>query len=113
MKKSLEKNLRAMSHEDRSKAIEQLNGIVSEIEKYRSSYWWTPSHVAALRHAKAFEHEITVQLGTDLISFVSSYSESCNHCYYTKDLCFNGNRTNTTLLKNIIAKLHEYNSISE
>ncbi len=113
MKKSIENNLRSMSHDERSNAIWQLNSIVSEIEKYRSSYWWAPSHVAALRHAKAFENEVTVQLGTDLISFVSRYSESSTNCYYTKDLRLNGSRTTTTLLKNIIAKLEEYNSTSE
>ena len=113
MKKTLEKNLKSMSREERNEAIGQLDSIVDEVEKYRSSYWWTPSHVAAIRYAKAFEHKITVQLGTDTVSFVSNYSESCKNCYYTKDLCFNGNRTNITLLKNIIAKLEEYNSISE
>ena len=36
MKKTLEKNLRSMSREERNEAIGQLDSIVDEVEKYRS-----------------------------------------------------------------------------
>ena len=35
------------------------------------------------------------------------------HCYYSKSLTHNGNRTTCTLIKNIIAKLRELNGVVE
>ena len=107
MKRSLEKNLEAMTPAERDEAIDQLQKITWEITKYSRSF---------LRegHGKTkWSTRITVELGTDIIEFSSDYYESYRHCYYSKSLTHNGSRTSRTLVKNIIAKLRELNGVVE
>ena len=107
MKRSLEKNLEAMTPTERDEAIEQLQKITWEITKYSRSFLWEG-------HGKTkWSTSITVELGTDIIKFNSNYYESYRHCYYSKSLTHNGNRTTCTLIKNIIAKLRELNGVVE
>lgn len=107
MKRSLEKNLEAMTPTERDAAIDQLQKITWEIAKYSRSFLWEG-------HGKTkWSTRITVELGTDIIEFSSDYYESYRHCYYSKSLTHNGNRTSRTLVKNIIAKLRELNGVVE
>ncbi|MBE6916478.1 MAG: hypothetical protein E7470_01060 [Ruminococcaceae bacterium] len=107
MKRSLEKNLEAMTPEEREVAIRELSKITWEIAKYSHSYLWEG-------HGKTnWSTDVKVQLGTDVIAFWSSYHESYRHCYYTKSLTFNGNKTTCALLKNIIEKLRSLNGVAE
>lgn len=107
MKRSLERNLESMSSAEREEAIQKLSKITWEIAKYSHSYLWEG-------HGKTkWSTDITVQLGTDVIAFWSSYHESYRHCYYTKSLTFNGNKTTCTLLKNVIEKLKSLNSTAD
>ena len=105
MKRSLEKNLEAMTPAERDEAIEKLQKITWEITKYSRAFLWEG-------HGKTkWRTEITVELGTDIIEFSSDYYESYRHCYYIKSLTHNGSRTTCTLVKNIIAKLRELNGV--
>ena len=107
MKQSLEKNLKSMSPSERNEAIEKLQKITWEITKYSRSFVWEG-------HGKTkWSTRTTVELGTDIIEFSSDYYESYRHCYYSKSLTHNGNRTTCTLVKNIIAKLRELNGVVE
>jgi len=107
MKRSLEKNLEAMTPAEREDAIQTLSEITWEIAKYSHSYLWEG-------HGKIkWNTDITVQLGTDVIVFWSSYYESYRHCYYTKSLTFNGQKTTRTLVKNIIEKLQALNASAD
>ena len=107
MKRSLEKNLESMTTDEREDAIKQLSSIVQEIAKYSRSYLWEG-------HGKTcWSTDVTVQLGSDVIEFRSSYYESYRHCYYKKTLTFNGNRTTCTLVKNIIERLRALNGVKE
>lgn len=107
MKRSLVKNLEAMTHAEREDAIVKLRKITYEIRKYSKSYFWQG-------HGKTrWETDLTVHLGTDVVKFWSSYHESYRNCYYSKCLTFNGAKTTCTLLNNIIAKLCELNAVEE
>ena len=107
MKRSLEKNLEAMTPAERDDAIDKLQKITWEITKYSRSFLWEG-------HGKTkWSTRITVELGTDIIEFSSDYYESYRHCYYSKSLTHNGNRTSRTLIKNIIDKLRELNGVVE
>lgn len=103
MKRSLEKNLEAMTPAERDEAIEQLQKITWEITKYSHAYTW-------VAHGEThWATRIRVKLGTDTIEFSSDYYETHNLCYYGKTLTYNGNKTTCKKLNNIIAKLRELN----
>lgn len=104
MNKKTIRALEAMTLEERDNIISSLQQIVDEIERYRNSYFWQPDCTASGRRRRAFEHKIELAIGNDIIKFTSQYSESCRHCYYTKELLYNDVKTNTTRLKNIIQK---------
>jgi len=99
--------LDALPVEEKKDVIKQLSRIVAEIERYSHSFNWTPGDRAHERRSREFNTDITVKLGDDVIEFWSRYRESCRHCYYSKSLTYNDNRTNTTRLKNIVAYLQE------
>lgn len=111
MEKKLIKAIEAMSADERRTVKEKLTSIVDEIDKYRHSYFWNPSSIAVLRRKNEFEREEIINIGEYKITFQSRYRESCQHCYYTTDLLFNGNKTNTTRLNNIIAKIKELEKV--
>ena len=113
MEKKLIKAIEAMTAEERKLVLEKLTFIVDEIDKYRNAYFWSPSRIAIHRRLNEFEHSETVMIGEYEIAFTSSYRESCHNCYYSKDLSFNGKKTNTTRLRNIIAKINELEKVEE
>ena len=96
-----------MTDGERRQAIHSLRAIVEEIEKYSSAYFWTPASNAQTRKSRKFTTEIEVSLGADVVTFGSDYYETSRNCYYIKDLRFNGQKTTTKLIKNIIVKLQE------
>lgn len=113
MEKRLVRTIEAMSSEERKLVAKKLTCIVNEIEKYRNAYFWSPSRIAVHRRLNEFEHSETVAIGEYEITFTSRYRESCQNCYYSKELCFNGKKTNTTRLNSIIAKIKELEKVEE
>lgn len=113
MDRKLVKAIEAMTVKERMLVLEKLTFIIDEIDKYRNAYFWSPSRIAIHRRLNEFEHSETVVIGEYEITFTSRYRESCHNCYYSKDLCFNGKKTNTKKLINIIAKIKELEKVEE
>lgn len=113
MDRKLSKTIEALTADERKLIKDKLAKIVNEINKYKNSYFWSPSSIAVLRRRNEFEHNETIQLGSYEITFTSSYRESCHNCYYRKELCLNGKKTNTTRLNNIITKIEELEKAEE
>jgi hypothetical protein len=76
-------------------------------DKYKKSYFWSPSGNANGRRNSESRFEknnpsYQIQKGEDVVEVSASYSESCKNCYYSLNIYVNGVKKNIRTLKKII-----------
>jgi len=74
---------------------------------YANSYFWKPRPNAAGRRQREKDFQVSnyaLDLGANgLVEVTSSYSESCNHCYYGLRVAHRGIQKNIRTLKSILS----------
>ncbi len=95
----------------KSLTTEQMNEVLIKIEeiqaiekRYRGSFFWTPSFVAAIRHCREKDGEISFLIGENVFKFEYNYHESSRNCYYSKTITMN----RETITMRTINTLHRY-----
>lgn len=106
-RKLIQKEAKNLKIEEIKAAIATLETMISESEKYRNSYFWSPHGTSRGRSYAGFSHSYHVFIGDVQITFESSYSESCHNCYYQKSIFMNEATTTLTTVKTVLSELEK------
>lgn len=88
--------------------LTQLYKIYEIDDFYKNCYFWTPSFLSSTRKSKEVESIIIVELSdSDVIKYEYKYTESCKHCYFSKNITLNDEHINMKSINTIIRKLEE------
>lgn len=102
------KLLKNINIDNIDESLTQLYKIYEIDDFYRNSYFWTPSALANMRRSKEVDSSIVVELSNSyVIKYEYKYTESCKHCYFSKEITLNDEHINMKSINTIIRKLEE------
>lgn len=96
------RNLKTLNNKTGKKIITKLNEMMSDHEKYKKSYFWTPSGNATSRRNQEFENEIIFTLNGTKYEWQQDLKLSCKNVYWVSVIYKNDKKSNITTIKKIL-----------
>lgn len=79
--------------------------IITNHERLRHSYFWSPGFRAGQRRANEERNNMVYNNARYAIQCNCNYSESCRHCYYRGEFYVEGKKVTIRTIKNIVKAL--------
>ena len=79
-----------------------LSAYLSDHEKYKKSYFWSPPCTASQRRKMEFVRYNTIEFAGDIYELRQSISCSCKNVYYESNIEVNGEKKDIRAIKKLL-----------
>ena len=102
------KLLKNITKQEAEKALQAIYRIQEIDTKYSKSYFWRPARNAAQRRTREFTEEINFTLNGNEFAYDCEYTESCQHCYFSKTILLNDEQITMRTINTLGKKLCDF-----